>query len=151
MSTKWYLRCVISLAYKTRFHLIFRFPAWSKRNIILTVTAQGNHFLHSEAINKHFFRWKLLRIGIPEISIENILKLNVLDFTMKQIEWQTVKTLIGFTVLSVLSVLILIVLRYTTFKTVCKIFREKNILTWFLKVKKILAVFWNFVVTGWDR
>ena len=41
-----------SLAYKTRFHLIFRFPAWSKRNIILTVTAKSNHFLHSKAINK---------------------------------------------------------------------------------------------------
>ena len=42
-----------SLAYKTGFHLIFRFPAWSKRNIILTVNAQSNHFLHSKAINKH--------------------------------------------------------------------------------------------------
>ena len=39
--------CIDSLAYKTRFHLIFRFPAWSKRNIILTVTAQSNQFLHS--------------------------------------------------------------------------------------------------------
>ena len=45
---------VISLAYKTGFHLIFRFPAWSKRNIILTVNAQSNHFLRSKAINKHF-------------------------------------------------------------------------------------------------
>ena len=43
-----------SLAHKTRFHYIFRFPAWSKRNIILTVIAQSNHFLHSKAINKHF-------------------------------------------------------------------------------------------------
>ena len=56
------LQCLYSLAYKTRFHLIFRFPAWSKRNIILTVTAQSNHLLHSKAINKHFFQmetsWK---------------------------------------------------------------------------------------------
>ena len=43
-----------SLTYKTRFHLIFRFPAWSKRNIILTVAAQSNHFLLSKAIDKHF-------------------------------------------------------------------------------------------------
>ena len=50
------LKCkyISSLAYKTRFHLIFRFPAWSKRNIILTVTAQSNQFLHSKAINRQF-------------------------------------------------------------------------------------------------
>ena len=43
------LQSAISLAYKTRFHLIFRFPARSKRNIILTY-----QFLHSRAINKQF-------------------------------------------------------------------------------------------------
>ena len=59
---RWKPFLILSLAYKTRFHLIFRLPAWSKRNIILTVTAQSNHFLHSKAINKHFWggnRWVL--------------------------------------------------------------------------------------------
>ena len=46
--------CLTSLAHKTRFHLIFGFLACSKRNIILTVTAQSNHFMHSKAINKVF-------------------------------------------------------------------------------------------------
>ena len=70
----------------------------------------------SDAVNYHFFRnakdiffiqktvsalkgcqqtfcwWNNLRIGTPKISIENVLKLNSLDFRCKQqIEWQTVK------------------------------------------------------------
>ena len=37
--------------------------------LILTVTAQSNHFLHSKAINKHF-QVETFRIGTPDISIE---------------------------------------------------------------------------------
>ena len=40
------------------------------------------------------------------------------------------------------------IFRYKTFKTLCIIFSERNILTWFLKVKKISAVFWNGLVDG---
>ena len=63
-----------SLAYKTRFHLIFRLPAWSKRNIILTVTAQSNRFLHLKAINK-YFQGETFRIGTPDISTEKYPKI----------------------------------------------------------------------------
>ena len=74
-----------TLAYKTRFHLIFMFPAWSKRNIILTVTAQSNQFLHSKAINKHFSDGNPLRIWTPEISIENVLELISLCFRCRMV------------------------------------------------------------------
>ena len=49
-----------------------------------------------------------------------------------------------------LSVLILRFSWYRTLQKLCIIFRERNILTWFLKVKNILAVFLE-VFSNWLR
>ena len=71
--------------YKTSFHLTFTLLPWSKRNIILTVTAQRSQFLSSLAI---IFPWwqctvkEALKIWATEISIQTIIEIKKWRFSM---------------------------------------------------------------------
>ena len=62
-----YFSLVTLALYRTRFHLIFRFPAWSKRNIILTESVSA-----LKGYQQHFSGGKLKELE----HLKSVLKMS---------------------------------------------------------------------------